>query len=349
MTTGRYFDGRQPQATRVDLSFEGDTLKIEAGGSVLGRWPTAMIRRDPTRLTHLVLSCAGGDERLEVDEPQVFAHLNLDATTWFTSWVRQRTLWFASAFALFMIGLGYLAWNSRLVTRPLARLVGPKLNIHLRALIDGQSASKYCKLSPQQKAALDRVLHRLNAPERVEIVRLDMENAFTLPGQIIWVTAPLLKSMESPDEFAGILAHEIEHLERGHVTEALIRSVAFTGAFTLLFGDVSGFLLVDPQTLVQVLTLRLSREMETEADQGALKRLQAAKVSTHGMREFFKRRAGRDASAMLSFLSTHPDSAEREKLFETSDHEPSTSPLLGPEEWTDLQNACDGAHSETGP
>src|SRR5262249_2304254 len=74
-----------------------------------------------------------------------------------------------------------------------------------------------CEGTPQADAA-DRVLVSLarkltkgaGIPFQVSVTVVDMkiENAFALPGGHVIVTRDLLERAESPDELAGVLAHE---------------------------------------------------------------------------------------------------------------------------------------------
>ncbi len=49
----------------------------------------------------------------------------------------------------------------------------------------------------------------------------------------------MLDLEETPDEFAGVLAHEIGHVTERHPIEAAIRSTGFSLFLTMLIGDSS--------------------------------------------------------------------------------------------------------------
>ena len=153
----------------------------------------------------------------------------------------------------------------------------------------------------------------------VHLVKMDLVNAFALPGGKVFLTTGLVKESEDANEIAGVLAHEIQHVKHRHVLGEFIRSTLLVSAWAILFQDVSGFLVVDPGTLSQLLELNFSRTAEQEADRGAIDSLVAAGIALDGFEKFFKR-LNTDSSGdgdsefnikLPSFLSTHPDSEER--------------------------------------
>ncbi len=346
---GKYFDGLNAVSVPVDLFIEGNVLRIETAEGTAGRWPLGSIFRDESHSVSVVIGCAAGEDRVEVVDPSVVAALNISKRVWAINDLRdtKRILIpsFIALLAVVFVGL----WHSRVLTRYLATKVTLEQEQKVLALVERDSLKNECTLNSKQSFALDKLLARLyrNDPEnrastKVKILSLNANNAFTLPGGEIWILKPLLMDVQTPAELAGVLAHEIEHVEKRHVVESIIRSALFTGLLNALAGDVSGFLLIDPSTAAQILGMKLSREMEEEADDGALKRLLAAGISPIGASEFFVRLEQRDpTSGRLEFLSTHPGSAARAKRFWEADRGRTDPPIMTEEEWADLQSSCE--------
>ena len=67
-----------------------------------------------------------------------------------------------------------------------------------------------------------------------------MENALALPGGRIYLLDGLLQQARSPDELAGILAHELGHVHHRDGMRRLIQTGGTSFLFGLLFGDVTG-------------------------------------------------------------------------------------------------------------
>lgn len=139
-------------------------------------------------------------------------------------------------------------------------------------------------------------------------------NAFALPGGIIVVHTGLVKATRRPEELAGVLAHEIEHVEQRHGLAALAKDMGWRLTWTLFAGDWAGGLA--GEAALQLGSLKFSRDAERAADQGGLQRLAGTGIDPAGMADFFAtmQASGNEAGPPGgSFLSTHPVSAEREQ------------------------------------
>lgn len=133
-------------------------------------------------------------------------------------------------------------------------------------------------------------------------------NAFAMPGGHVVVYTGLLLAAHSAEEVAGVLAHEVQHVELRHTLENLIHALGWRAALAVALGDVSGGMWGDMAH--RLVTLKYSRDLERHADLGGLKALRRAAISPDGMACFFQRLADRE-DLSLALLSTHPASAER--------------------------------------
>jgi predicted Zn-dependent protease len=144
---------------------------------------------------------------------------------------------------------------------------------------------RLAKESPRQD-----VTHQFHVADMAE------PNAFALPGGYVYVTRGLLALVNSEDELAGVVGHEIGHVAARHTVQKISRQ----GPFAVVFGLASGIAgLVSPFVgniiggvgdLTQgVLFSPYSRSQETEADRVGQE--MAAK-------------AGWDPAALSAFLST---------------------------------------------
>lgn len=151
-----------------------------------------------------------------------------------------------------------------------------------------------------------------NSPYRfdVALVRNETVNAMALPGGSVIVYTGLLKQAESPEEVAGVLAHELNHVLLRHGLENIMQSVGIVAVITLALGNQQGLIGMLEQFGVQLATTKFSRAKETEADLTGLHLLHEAGISPDGMIAFFERLA-KTEGAPIALLSTHPMSAER--------------------------------------
>lgn len=148
---------------------------------------------------------------------------------------------------------------------------------------------------------------------QVTVVRSDLVNAFALPGGYVIVFTGLLKKAEGPEEVAGVLGHELSHVLLRHGVSRIVKTVGVMAIVSILIGDQQGGGGLAKQLGVDLLTLKFSREQETEADLEGLRLLHRAKIDPQGMITFFDRLSEND-TLQIELLSTHPMSGSRAEL-----------------------------------
>ncbi|MFZ4876201.1 M48 family metallopeptidase [Janthinobacterium sp. Mn2066] len=131
-------------------------------------------------------------------------------------------------------------------------------------------------------------------------------NAFAMPGGIIVVHTGLLRQAADPGELAGVLAHEVQHVEQRHSLRQMISSLGWGALVGVTIGDISA---VAAMVVHQAGTLYFSRDMEEEADRLGLHALQRANIRPDGMLTFFQK-LGSDKAAP-GWLSSHPQTTVR--------------------------------------
>jgi Zn-dependent protease with chaperone function len=144
----------------------------------------------------------------------------------------------------------------------------------------------------------------------VTVVRSEVVNAFALPGGYVVVFTGLMKKAESGEEVAGVLSHELNHVLQRHGLERIVKSLGLLTVAAIVFGNQQGLVGMMKQLGVELLTLKFSREQETEADLTGLQLLQRAKIDPSGMIRFFERLSEKD-QGRVEWLSTHPMSTAR--------------------------------------
>jgi Zn-dependent protease with chaperone function len=173
----------------------------------------------------------------------------------------------------------------------------------------------------------------------VTVVRSPVVNAFALPGGSIVVFTGLVKAAGSPEEVAGVLGHEINHVLQRHGMERIVKTLGVMAVAAILFGDQQGLIGLAKQLGVEIITLKYNRDQETEADLTGLRLLHKAKVDPAGMIVFFERLAQSESEQeRVELLSTHPMSAARVKRLKA---EAAALPKFLPEpfafEWEKVQ------------
>ena len=345
-------DGVTAEALPVQLRLGRDGLELESSaGESLTRWPLAGLERVPhvQGAIHLRHRDHPG-ALLSSEDPSLGAALG---SLGFSSGLSRRRVLSMAAYgaataALVAIFVNQLPALTRAVSQRVPLSVEAELGASLTTLL----AEHACE-GPGSRGALERLASRLRlesdpSPElrRIELVNLSVANAFTLPGGTLVLTRGLIEEAQGPDEVAGVMAHELEHVARRHVMTRLVRSTLLTTGWQLTLGDFSGLLAIDPATLLELASLEFSREDEREADAGALARLRHADISSAGFAAFFERLENASGD-IPEWLSSHPASALRREAARAVPPG-AASPALTDAEWTRLRGACVGPADELG-
>ncbi|GAO40051.1 peptidase M48 family protein [Sphingomonas changbaiensis NBRC 104936] len=254
-------------------------------------------------------------------------------------WIDRIGLWRAAgAFGLIsavVLASGYFAPTL------LAPLVPPSIERAYGEALVGDFGGKYCS-SPAGDAALRKLTAELDSDPRdlnVRVVDVPVVNAAALPAGNIVIFDKLFEEVDSPDQLAGILAHEIAHVRRRHVTAAMLREFGLGMFATALGGSTAG-------RVDGFVSLSFTRRAEAEADQGAIDMLRRARISPAPTAAFFRKLKAVEGdesrlAPALAYLSSHPLSSAREKKFERAAlRNASYRSALTPREWTALRAIC---------
>ncbi len=295
---GRLSDGRTAASRTVQVVLGATGLEITAEGTDPEVWAFGSLRTATPILKRSRDVLLGHAERpgvtLFVDEPAFPAALVVGApglSAGSERWHILRPMLMVSVVA----GLGIGAvWALDLnPSQAIARLLpeAARDSIGQRALTGLTENRRVCE-TPESKVALDRLVARLagtaETPKRplVQIVDWGLVNAFAVPGRRIVLMRGLIARAQTPDEVAGVLAHEIGHTIELHPETGLVRGIGIMAGLQLMFTGSPGTLANAGALLAQ---LRYTRIAEQEADEHALRLLRAAGISANGLAQFFER------------------------------------------------------------
>jgi len=148
----------------------------------------------------------------------------------------------------------------------------------------------------------------------VNLIASDEINAFCMPGgKIAFYTGILDKLKLDDDEAAMIMGHEMAHALREHARERLAKTQATGMGLSVLsqllglgqLGDVAASL------GTQLLTLKFSREDESEADLVGLELAARSAYKPQASVSLWQKMAAQNGKGGPSFLSTHPSGPNR--------------------------------------
>lgn len=192
-----------------------------------------------------------------------------------------------------------------------------------QAIVSIQVRQKFLddpELHQRLRAVTSRLLEGIDRKDiafRFHIAADTNVNAFALPGGFVVVNTGLMASVKSPEELAGVLAHEIAHVTRRHGLRNMIQSAGAALLIQSFFGNLSGLEGVLVRGSQELLSQKYSRDFEREADETGWHYLLDAEIDPRGLIRFFKilkEQQGSFASlesSPLALLSTHPATDER--------------------------------------
>lgn len=173
------------------------------------------------------------------------------------------------------------------------------------------------------------------------VIDSDVYNAFATPAGHIFIYRGLIEAMETEDELAGILAHEIAHVQCRHISDKIDRSsrlnlAALAGLAAGVFLGASGAdvaaqaLTAGSMAAVQSLALAYSREDEIQADKIGLDNMTRAGYDVRALMTILNKiRSKRWFDSIPTYLSTHPAAEERIAYIDSWSQNQGELPFMG--------------------
>lgn len=215
---------------------------------------------------------------------------------------------------------------------------------NLGAAIVGDFGELRCR-SPEGQRALEALAERVepgvtaagDRQIRFAAIDVNMFNAAAIPGSNIIFFKGAVTGARDADELAGIMAHEIAHVRRRHVTEALVRELGIGALIRLFAGGIGA-------NAQQIMSLSYTRANEAEADRDAIAALKRAGIDPRPTARLFERLAKEDGAGVrlgVEWLESHPASKDRARRFAASyDPRLATKPALSEAQADDLYSVC---------
>jgi predicted Zn-dependent protease len=151
------------------------------------------------------------------------------------------------------------------------------------------------------------------------VLDTDVVTAVSLPGGYIFITRGALANVKNEAELAGVLAHELAHVDRRHLEKEVRAQKTADFAKSEAASHVpAGAELVNiaGSIVTRALTLQVSRDKESEADKVGVEMSSKAGYDASGLRNFLQFLAGvpvtpESKQALGLWGSTHPPLGDR--------------------------------------
>jgi beta-barrel assembly-enhancing protease len=147
---------------------------------------------------------------------------------------------------------------------------------------------------------------------RFHVVNKNVINAFAAPGGYIYFYTGLISKAESEDEIAGVMGHEIGHVEGRHSIEQLTKQMG-TQALIDLATEDGGTAESIGAAVSGLAGLKYSRDDESESDEFAVAYTSETSFNPLGMKAFMAKLLAMSGqtSTLGALFSSHPPSEER--------------------------------------
>lgn len=361
-----YFDGKTSARQRVTVELEPAALIIRAAdGSAIDRWPYQELEQIASADGVLRLGRADRTQlaRIEIHDPAIAGTIDelsipVDRSGVLARRGRRKVVLFGmlavvSVLLLAVFGVPQIATQlAPYVPYAVEERFGAAMEPQVRAMLDpGQQGKNFeCGLADNEKAghaALNALTARLETaaalpmPLKLIVVRKPEANAFALPGGHIYVFEGLITKAETPDELAGVIAHEIGHVAHRDGTRSVLQAAGLSFLFGLVLGDFVGGTAVIVAAK-SVLQLAYSRQVEGAADRYALELMARAGGDGRALGTILERIAGAIEPG-IKILLDHPETRERVAIINAHAGPKPSAPLLPAAQWGALKRICSGS------
>jgi len=252
--------------------------------------------------------------------------------------------------AIGVIGSVLYNWGVRLLSAEAARFMPAGVERRLgRSVVTVLAPERLrCADSGHRlQPIVDRLRAATGSRQEFEVIYVNqgIVNAFAAPGGYIVVYRGLLEEAKTADEFAGVLAHEMQHVLLKHSDQALAREFSARALLSLMAVD-SGGTPTAVQASVQLANLRYQRSDEEAADLAGAALLARAQVPSEGLATFLRRLEMYTpaSGAAWNYLSSHPATEERVEALERESRKLGhfSTPVMSAEEWATAREVCAG-------
>jgi len=187
--------------------------------------------------------------------------------------------------------------------------------VHIFGTVDDEAAVKYVALvgnAVAQSAPRD-------VPYHFAILNTDAITAFALPGGYVFVTRGALAAMKNEAELAGVIAHEVAHVDGRHLEKEVRQKKASSWAMQKASSKVPGpseLRDIANDMVTTALTMSYSRDKELDADKKGTQFAAAAGYSPTGLKDLLETLKAKQDDAKVQralgmWNSSHPPLEER--------------------------------------
>ena len=148
---------------------------------------------------------------------------------------------------------------------------------------------------------------------RLEVLQNEMPNAFAMPGGQMVILTGLLEILDTPEEVAGVLAHELAHVYRRHSLKRLLQATGLITLGQIAMGDVAGAAGMLAGAAGMAALQHYSREAEEDADRQGTELMHRAGIDPENLAEAFRKLQAHQ-NAMLAKSAAKDETSDEEQV-----------------------------------
>ena len=148
---------------------------------------------------------------------------------------------------------------------------------------------------------------------RLEVLENEMPNAFAMPGGQMVILTGLLEILDTPEEVAGVLAHELAHVYRRHSLKRLLQATGLITLGQIAMGDVAGAAGMLAGAAGMAALQHYSREAEEDADRQGTELMHRAGIDPENLAEAFRKLQAHQ-NAMLAKSAAKDETSDEEQV-----------------------------------
>lgn len=340
----QYFDGVSTNALRVFPTLDSGVLVLRSDAGEIRRTPLEDMRSSVSKAGAYAIVYFADGASLQLSDAALIAKISPEKSL---SDVLSQNWRSAALTVLLLVALVFsiYRWGIPVIADAAAKYVPDSWAQSIQTSVVADADRGLCKpskFSDTRQATLQEKFKKLQLTTNSQIKALPQAqllfrhcemmgpNAFNVGREVIVLVDEMVFFAKTDDAVMGVLAHELGHLQADHVMRGILRYAGVGALSAVLLGDVSAIVAAAPAL---VLRNQYSQVFEREADVHALARLKAANIPTQPLADMFRKlsehgktknssteseRQDKKASKNKDWewLFSHPDSAERAKLFD---------------------------------
>lgn len=164
-----------------------------------------------------------------------------------------------------------------------------------------------------------RIVAHLEEPEfsyQFAVVHDNSLNAFSVPGGYIYFNSGLILRVDSDDELASVMGHEIAHVQGHHMLRQQqdTKLLSYAGLAAMALAIINPVLAAGASSAAGAAQMKYMRQLEEESDYRGLQYMRQAGFDPHGAPRFLQKMGEEErlnAANVPAYLRSHPLSRDR--------------------------------------